>query len=215
MPRSRFGKLPEEKRRRILLAAEGEFVANGFKGASYNQIIEKSGVSKGAMYYYFDDKMDLFTTVMLAESAKVVSFWEEAIADELLAQDFWGGLEQVVRRQARFALEHPELIALGRCLLELEMDPELAGAGPLAELQAQSKAWIGRIVVIGQESGQVRSDLPLDLLVSLLQALGETFDRYYAGHMEEIVGEDPATLASLTVDTFRRVAQPHAEERIR
>ena len=34
--------------------------AHGFENASLNRIIKKAGISKGAMYYYFDDKMDLY-----------------------------------------------------------------------------------------------------------------------------------------------------------
>ena len=210
MPRARFGKLPEEKRAKILMAARQAFAASGYQGASYNQIIEKAGVSKGAMYYYFDDKMDLFTTVMLEGVGAIVAFWEDAFAEDLLADDFWTGFEVVVRRQAHFAFEHPELMALGKILLEME--PAVASAGALGELQKLSRTWIDLIVVEGQSSGQVRADMPRELLVALLQSLGETFDRYFAAHMREVAESGPDKLVSLTVDTFRRVAQPRLEE---
>ena len=32
--------------------------------SAYNRIIERAGISKGAMYYYFADKQDLFATVL-------------------------------------------------------------------------------------------------------------------------------------------------------
>ena len=64
MPLPRFQRLDPERRRIILDAAAREFAEHGFRGASYNGIIAQAGVSKGAMYYYFDDKVDLFLAVV-------------------------------------------------------------------------------------------------------------------------------------------------------
>ena len=64
MPRPRFHRLAAEKQAHILAVATTEFAEHGFDGASYNRIIEKAGLSKGAMYYYFDDKTDLYGTVV-------------------------------------------------------------------------------------------------------------------------------------------------------
>jgi AcrR family transcriptional regulator len=34
------------------------------RGASLNRILEQAGISKGSAYYYFDDKADVFLTVV-------------------------------------------------------------------------------------------------------------------------------------------------------
>ena len=65
MPRPRFEKLAEGKRRRILEAAAKEFATYGYENASLNRMLEEAGISKGAAYYYFDDKADLYTTTLL------------------------------------------------------------------------------------------------------------------------------------------------------
>ena len=91
MPRPRFGNLAENKRKSILEAASLEFFERGYGGASVNRIIEAAGISKGAMYYYFDDKEDLFFTVIQDIQDRVfeavgtlpavktpVEFWQEA-----------------------------------------------------------------------------------------------------------------------------------------
>ena len=64
MARPRFAKLDEATRRRFLETAAVEFAAKGFDGTSLNQLIERLGISKGSFYYYFDDKADLFSTVV-------------------------------------------------------------------------------------------------------------------------------------------------------
>ena len=59
MPLPRFQNLDQLRKRAILTAAAEEFGERGFAAASYNRIIERAGISKGAMYYYFADKDDL------------------------------------------------------------------------------------------------------------------------------------------------------------
>ena len=56
MARNRFDNLGSEKQEAILRAAGEEFAEKGFAGASINRIIRESGMSKGSVYYYFEDK---------------------------------------------------------------------------------------------------------------------------------------------------------------
>ena len=60
--RSRSRRLDEDKRRSLIDAAIEEIAVNGMDGASYNRIIERSGLSKGAVYYYFENKESLYKT---------------------------------------------------------------------------------------------------------------------------------------------------------
>ena len=56
-----FERLPEEKRKRVLMAARAEFISTSYEKTSINRILEKAGVPKGSFYQYFDDKSDLFS----------------------------------------------------------------------------------------------------------------------------------------------------------
>ena len=49
----------DNTRDRILEAAFEEFSLNGFQGGSLNHIVEKSGVTKGALFHYFKSKAEL------------------------------------------------------------------------------------------------------------------------------------------------------------
>ncbi|MBQ2739076.1 MAG: helix-turn-helix transcriptional regulator, partial [Oscillibacter sp.] len=59
-----FLRLPEEKRRRILDAAWEEFTRVSFSDASINQIVQRSGISRGSFYQYFRDKEELMAYLM-------------------------------------------------------------------------------------------------------------------------------------------------------
>ncbi len=59
---------PDQKvRKQVLAAAVDLFAANGYDGTSVQQIVERAGVTKGALYHYFTAKEDIlleiYTTV--------------------------------------------------------------------------------------------------------------------------------------------------------
>ena len=64
MPLPRFHKLDLAKQRELLDAAAMELAENGYEGASIASVVERAGASKSAVYYYFEDKEDLFQTVL-------------------------------------------------------------------------------------------------------------------------------------------------------
>jgi Transcriptional regulator len=59
-----FQKISEDKKNNILDAAIIEFAEHGFDSANINNIAQNAGVSVGSMYKYFDNKEDLFLTVI-------------------------------------------------------------------------------------------------------------------------------------------------------
>jgi TetR/AcrR family transcriptional regulator, transcriptional repressor for nem operon len=58
---------PAQTRQRILEAAFEEFQLRGFQAASLDTIITRAGVSKGALYHHFRDKMALGYAVLEEE----------------------------------------------------------------------------------------------------------------------------------------------------
>ncbi|MDR3202866.1 MAG: TetR/AcrR family transcriptional regulator, partial [Bifidobacteriaceae bacterium] len=55
-----FHSLDPAKRDRSFDAALAEFGAKGFKRASTNAIVERAGIGKGMLFYYFRSKAELF-----------------------------------------------------------------------------------------------------------------------------------------------------------
>jgi AcrR family transcriptional regulator len=50
-------------RARLLSVARTLFAERGFAGASTEQLVERAGVTRGALYYHFRDKRDIFRAV--------------------------------------------------------------------------------------------------------------------------------------------------------
>ncbi|HHV94231.1 MAG TPA: TetR/AcrR family transcriptional regulator [Firmicutes bacterium] len=56
--------ITQDKRQDILDAAEKVFSANGFTAAKMDEIAELAGVAKGTLYLYFENKQDLFVSLL-------------------------------------------------------------------------------------------------------------------------------------------------------
>lgn len=68
-----YSRNPKVVTDRILDAAEAEFVAAGFSGASTNKIIERFGGSRGTVFRHYPTKADLFIGVIRRIGERLVS----------------------------------------------------------------------------------------------------------------------------------------------
>ncbi len=64
----------------VLDAARELFVQNGYEATSMDDIARSSRVSKGAVYYHFDDKQDLFAELFRATQANAIAAAAEAVS---------------------------------------------------------------------------------------------------------------------------------------
>ena len=64
MPKKLFFQLADDKRKIIIDVAIAEFAAYGYSNASTNSIVKNSGISKGSLFKYFENKEDLYFFVL-------------------------------------------------------------------------------------------------------------------------------------------------------
>lgn len=81
MPKETFYRLPDEKRERIMAAAEREFLENSFEAASINRIIKEAAIPRGSFYQYFEDKKDIFLYIVDTHKNEAFDFVENFIKD--------------------------------------------------------------------------------------------------------------------------------------
>ncbi|WP_029146447.1 TetR/AcrR family transcriptional regulator [Microbacterium luticocti] len=178
MARPRFHRLPAAQQEAILDAALAEFAAHGFAAASLNRVIAAAGLSKGAMYYYFDGKEDLYADVIRRQLEGLISAGgampvPEDAAD---AAAFWGAVEEYYLRMMRLLAQTPATEALLRDWLTGTSSPSLAAAQHDAEQQLMP--WLMRLVAVGQRAGAVRTDLPAEFLIAVAMGMGQAMDTW-------------------------------------
>ncbi len=215
MPRTRFEKLDPERQEALLDAAMRELAARGPEGASLNKILADVGLSKGAAYYYFDDREDLFVTVV----SRVVELAVRTIGgvgpiDS--AEGFWREFRSLDERVLRFLRAHPTVVALAQRFVA---SPSAMSAPKVRAKYDAFRLWLTAFLRRGQHVGAVRKDVPLDLLVTLAFGWGEALDRWTIAHWDEVARTEARLSAhiDLGMELFRRAfeADPERDEKSR
>jgi len=205
MPHPRFSKLPPEKREQIIEAAAREFATFGYEGASLNRILEQAGVSKGAAYYYFNDKVDVFLTVVDYYRQQVMSETRIDFAT-LNADSFWPTVREFYRQQFAHFPDQPWMLAAAKASTKFPRD---AGTNPLlTETFNQISQWLKVFLKRGQELGVVRTDLPDDLIIALVQHIDAAGDEWIINHWQELDLEKVKDLQTRLIDGMRQLLMP-------
>jgi AcrR family transcriptional regulator len=205
MPRPRFYKLDEEKQKHIIAIASEEFAAQGFKKTSFNRIIERLEISKGAMYYYFDDKADLYTTVINGVFEIVEkSIWTKEISTTS-DDDYWKSIENIFLETTTLFFSDPISMTLYKGLIETKYDSSTKKT--FGELVEKFHTWERQILSQGQESGIIRTDYPIDLLVHIFSAVGEAFDTWMITALpeDEITPDSVGKILQMELKLLRQI----------
>ena len=110
-PRQTQRQSREATRQKLLDAAVRLFAEHGYQGTSVEDVAEAAGFSKGAVYYNFDSKDELFEALVEANIALLVSSLESAL-------DEAGTIDEKLKAAQRALAERE---ASGRGLFELEV----------------------------------------------------------------------------------------------
>lgn len=206
MPYQRFNKLASEKRERLMEVAAQEFAHYGFEDASINRILEAAQMSKGAAYYYFEDKVDLFATVVgyCIERLKLVDLELDTAA--LTEESFWPTFAELHRLPLLRSYEQPWLFAALRAARRLS--PTALKREPLATIGKQIVTSVMALVKRGQELGVIRTDIPDEIIFGWLQALDDASDRWLVAHWSQLDKEGIGKISDQTVDAMRRTMDP-------
>jgi AcrR family transcriptional regulator len=206
MPFTRFDKLSQERRERILDVAAQEFADYGFEDASINRILENAKMSKGAAYYYFEDKADLFATTVQYCVQRLELIDRELDTTTLTAENFWPIFSELHRRPLLRSFEQPWLFGAIRAAGNLS--PATLERKPLATLASQIKMWAMNIMKRGQQLGMIRTDLPDELIFGWLEALDDASDRWLLVHWQELDRAAISHYSDQTVEAMKRAVSP-------
>jgi AcrR family transcriptional regulator len=206
MARARFYRAEPERQEALLQAAAKEIAANGYNGASLNRIIETAGLSKGAFYYYFDDKADLAATVLeYTYEHTMQALRRVKLPDD--AADFWPAFERVVRDSLADLVRTPmQAEFVGQMATAFFRHPELGER--LDPLICEARRFGEKLWRHGQELGAVRRDFPPELLNALLQAVKEVLIRFCWPSETAATPAELDHYVSLQMDLARRLASP-------
>ncbi len=162
-----FDNLPPDKRERFIAVALEEFATHSYDQASISRIVAKLGIAKGSVYQYFKDKVGLYLW-LVEEAGRRELEWHsthqpsaDTVFSERVRSMYTVGLEWVTAepRWARVALR----------ATEASREPRLE---TVRRVQLdQGHAWLVGFLEQALANGDIRSDLPLDIVASLLSGM--------------------------------------------
>jgi AcrR family transcriptional regulator len=186
-------------REALLEAAVEVFARRGYRDSSVDEIAERAGYSKGAVYWHFSGKDDLFFALLeeridrpiyegieLLESApperdmapEASRLFVDVLLGQrelvLLDQEYWSQSVRDPKLRARYAKRQAKLrAAMGKALTARL---EHLGAPPPEAPEEMATAFISLASGLAREALIDPDAVPDDLL-------GETFALLYAGHV--------------------------------
>ena len=101
-----FLKLDAKKQERILSTAYNEFLEKGYAQASTNTIIQRAGISKGLLFYYFGSKAGLYKFLMKESTRRIASETLPDLPDE--NADVFALIKSIVRTKITVCLRYPK-----------------------------------------------------------------------------------------------------------
>jgi len=113
----KFESLNEEKQKTIINAAMKEFVKGGYEKASMNVVVESAGISKGSLFYYFDNKKKLYLYLFRYCENLIIANAERHLDFE--ESDFIKRMEHVIKCNVSLLTDYPLVYAFVRsCKME-------------------------------------------------------------------------------------------------
>lgn len=148
----------------ILAAARDEFAEYGLGGARVDRIAERAGLNKRLIYYYFDDKEQLFQAV-LEQAYRDIR--EEERKLHLLDLSPPAAVRRLVEFTWDYYLAHPEFLTLLNSA-NLHKGRHLAASEDVRALNSPLIATLGEILERGRREGSFRGGVdPVQLYVSI------------------------------------------------
>lgn len=151
-----------ETRRHILEVAARLFAGKGYAGASFSDLIEASGLTKGAFYFHFPSKEALALAAFAHEQER----WVEAVRGG--ADPDAPAVEQLagmLRAACDFHQAEPSARCVGRLCLELGEDAALRPR--LTPFLAVWEELVAAFLRKGQKEGDVRRDVDVEAVARL------------------------------------------------
>lgn len=191
-------------REALLDAAEEVFLEKGVARTSLEQIARHAGMTRGAVYWHFKNKADLFQAMLnrvrMPFQELVEEIGDPSLADaplEAIRLACVSGFERLERPRYR----RVHAILIHHCEVFGDIDP-LAMQNEMAE---ESCGALRDYLESAARLGQLREDLSPELAARLLQSmLGGLFHDWLRNHEQFSLVEQGNLLVKTQLDLFRR-----------
>jgi AcrR family transcriptional regulator len=204
---ARWERRPDARPKELLEAALRVFAARGYRNTKLEEVAAAAGVTKGAVYYYFENKEELLLRALEEYQAQAFGRVEDALRDE------HGGASTRLRLFFRKAFSGGDparrqvLLLLQSVAQEVpEVYRQWLASGPIRGWQIAAA-----LIEEGKASGEFRSDVDSDVAarVVLTGLMGQVIWQRYAAELP-VLGVDIDRLIDSSLDLLLAGLRPVA-----
>lgn len=174
MPKPTFFNLDEEKRNLIIAVALEEFSEHNFDEASVNTIVKRAKISKGSLYQYFEDKVELYLHVIEIAGNKKFAHLENCVTC-MDTRGFFECFTELMVRGCEFDLNNP----IHSKLLYRTLTGPLVDKS-LEKMLEMNRSFMKSLLERGIAKHQVRADVDMDTMVFFLGSMTLEFAKLIA-----------------------------------
>ena len=185
----------ESKRDAIVDVAMRHFAEHGYQGARVEDIANQLGIAKGSVFQHFGSKSGLFFEAY-KKAVMSLPAWLDA-PPEICEEGFFRTLDYWLQRTEHLIQEDwvpNRVVLIGNYGTDLKLKRDinrfLVSEDPYGTLD---------FVEFGQRRGEVRDDVDLDMIVSMVDWLAESF-------------QDALVTEELDPGLFHRRGQPQRQQ---
>ena len=176
MPKQTWRNLSPTKREQIEQDALTEFAQFPYNQASITSMVRRLNIAKGSIYQYFNDKEDLYVTIVRLAHERVLYALRTRIPLSLYRDaDMFVLLRRYFAESVSVALDYPVETAL--------IQRSLSDTGPAATTVHAlaihiQRTFVEEIVASAMQSKSLRSDIDTNVTVFILESLLERMIPY-------------------------------------
>lgn len=158
-----------EKKEELIKASIKEFSEKGYDKASLNNILKEVGISKGAFYYHFNNKEDLYFYLLSIVVDKKMKFLTENIKPQDLNNDIFTIFKIQVETAMEFGRLNPDISKFGESFIR-ERGNEIYHKA-LKKFDFQINDYFDILINNAFNRGELRDDLPKDFIKNIIAYL--------------------------------------------
>lgn len=162
-PPSRRLRRSAEIRERLFRAALDLFAYKGFADTTVEDITEAADVGKGTFFNYFPSKEHILLAFGEMQLGKLESAIAEARESDVSIEQF---LRALPERMTQEPTRHPGII---RALLQAYLSTTNTVREAMMDMQRRVLAMHTQIIQMGQERGEIRTDVPAAEMASVFR----------------------------------------------
>jgi len=154
----------KDRRRQLLEVAADLFAVRGYRGTTTAELAKAAGITEPILYRHFDNKLDLFVTLIEEVGREVINGWKTALK----------GVNDPTKRLRVLLAGNPATHERGRSVYRLifqamtEAETASEIAKPLRKHLSMLHSFLKDELAALQKAGAVRKDEPATALAWLL-----------------------------------------------